>query len=181
VTFSQTDRNALVDVLNTQAMTWAQVLRVIAENQAFYNAEYNPAFVEMQYFGYLRRNPQDPPDNNFDGDNFWLNKLNQFGGDFRRRKWSRHFWSRVSIANASGHRNNHASVGRVRSRTQADPPRQPDETKGRCRPRQLTTPIFKRPRYGTPPIASTNSLLRDRTAVIVVNRKMNRWVHPPTA
>jgi hypothetical protein len=91
VTFSQTDRNALVDVLNTQAMTRAQVLRVIAENQAFYNAEYNPAFVEMQYFGYLRRNPQDPPDNNLDGYNFWLNKLNQFGGDFRRAEMVKAF------------------------------------------------------------------------------------------
>ena len=38
----------------------------------------------MQYFGYLRRNPNDPPDTNFDGFNFWLNKLNSFGGDYRR-------------------------------------------------------------------------------------------------
>ena len=82
-TFTETDRDALVDVLNTQAMTRAQVLRIVAENQAFYEAEYNAAFVEMQYFGYLRRNPQDAPDNNLDGYNFWLNKLNEFGGDFR--------------------------------------------------------------------------------------------------
>jgi hypothetical protein len=61
-----------------------QVLRIVAENQSFYNNEYNAAFVEMQYFGYLRRNPQDAPDNDLSGYNFWLNKLNQFGGDFRR-------------------------------------------------------------------------------------------------
>ena len=36
----------------------------------------------MEYFGYLRRNPDDPPDNNLIGFNFWLNKLNQFNGDF---------------------------------------------------------------------------------------------------
>jgi hypothetical protein len=36
----------------------------------------------MEYFGYLRRNPNDPPDNNFNGYNFWLNKLNVFNGDF---------------------------------------------------------------------------------------------------
>jgi hypothetical protein len=38
----------------------------------------------MQYFGYLRRNPFDPPEPtlNFDGYNFWLNKLNQFNGNF---------------------------------------------------------------------------------------------------
>jgi hypothetical protein len=45
--------------------------------------EFNRAFVLMQYFGYLRRNPNDAPDVNFDGYNFWLNKLNQFNGDFK--------------------------------------------------------------------------------------------------
>jgi hypothetical protein len=38
-TFTETDRNAFIDVLNTQAMTRAQVLRLIAEDQSFYNAE----------------------------------------------------------------------------------------------------------------------------------------------
>ena len=78
VTFSDTDRNAFVDVLNNQVMTRAQVLRLIVEDQSFYNAEYNSAFVEMEYFGYLRRDPDDG------GFNFWLTKLNEFGGDFRR-------------------------------------------------------------------------------------------------
>jgi hypothetical protein len=32
----------------------------------------------MQYYGYLRRNPDDMPDNNFSGYDFWLNKLEQF-------------------------------------------------------------------------------------------------------
>jgi hypothetical protein len=32
----------------------------------------------MQYFGYLRRNPNDPPDTDLGGLNFWLGKLNQF-------------------------------------------------------------------------------------------------------
>lgn len=90
-TFTQTDRDALVDVLNNQAMTRAQVLRIIVENESFYNKEYNAAFVEMQYFGYLRRNPQDPPDNNLNGYNFWLNKLNEFGGDFRRAEMVKAF------------------------------------------------------------------------------------------
>jgi hypothetical protein len=36
----------------------------------------------MQYFGYLRRNPNDVPDANFNGYDFWLNKLNQFNGNF---------------------------------------------------------------------------------------------------
>jgi len=38
----------------------------------------------MQYFGYLRRNPSDPPEANLDfgGNNFWLGKLNEFNGNF---------------------------------------------------------------------------------------------------
>ncbi len=63
--------------------TRGSVLRKIAEKQKLVDAEFNRAFVLMQYFGYLRRNPDDAPDNNFAGYDFWLNKLNQFNGDFR--------------------------------------------------------------------------------------------------
>lgn len=88
---SPTDRNALVDLLNSQTRTRAQVLRLVVENQAFFHSEYNAAFVEMQYFGYLRRNPQDPPNTDLSGFNFWLNKLNEFGGDFRRAEMVKAF------------------------------------------------------------------------------------------
>jgi len=60
----------------------AQVLRAVAEDSDLKNAEFNKAFVLMQYFGYMRRNPNDAPDTNFDGFNFWLGKLNQFNGNF---------------------------------------------------------------------------------------------------
>jgi len=36
------------------------------------NAEFNRAFVLMQFFGYLRRNPNDTPDNDYTGYDFWL-------------------------------------------------------------------------------------------------------------
>jgi hypothetical protein len=57
----------------------------VAEDSDFDAREKNRAFVLMQYFGYLRRNPSDAPEPglNFGGYNFWLQKLNQFGGDFR--------------------------------------------------------------------------------------------------
>ena len=58
------------------------VLRAVAEDDTLEQAEFNKAFVLMQYFGYLRRNPNDAPDSNFDGLNFWLNKLNEFNGNF---------------------------------------------------------------------------------------------------
>ena len=62
----------------------ARALRLVAENGKLITQEKNGAFVLMQYFGYLRRNPNDPPEPglNFDGYNFWLNKLNQFNGNF---------------------------------------------------------------------------------------------------
>jgi len=60
----------------------ASVLRSVAEDADLRSAEFNKAFVLMQYFGYLRRNPDDAPDLNFDGYNFWLGKLNQFNGNF---------------------------------------------------------------------------------------------------
>jgi hypothetical protein len=61
-----------------------RVLRRVAENSILKQQETNRAFVLMEYFGYLRRNPNDPPEAglNFDGYNFWLNKLNQFNGNF---------------------------------------------------------------------------------------------------
>jgi len=36
----------------------------------------------MQYFGYLRRDPNTGPDVDYSGYEYWLNKLNQFNGDF---------------------------------------------------------------------------------------------------
>ena len=36
----------------------------------------------MQYYDYLGRNPDDLPDSDFSGYNFWLSKLNQFNGNF---------------------------------------------------------------------------------------------------
>jgi hypothetical protein len=61
-----------------------RALRRVSENSTLGQQELNRAFVLMQYFGYLRRNPNDPPEAglNFDGYNFWLNKLNQFNGDY---------------------------------------------------------------------------------------------------
>ena len=82
VTFTASERNQLVAGLNGATETRATVLRKITEKSTFKQAEFNRAFVLMEYFGYLRRNPDDPPDNNLDGFNFWFNKLNQFNGNF---------------------------------------------------------------------------------------------------
>lgn len=82
VSFTTAERDALVSGLNGATETRATVLRKITEKASFKAAEFNRAFVMMEYFGYLRRNADDPPDNNLNGFNFWLNKLNQFNGNF---------------------------------------------------------------------------------------------------
>jgi Calx-beta domain/Domain of unknown function (DUF4214) len=69
----------------------AAALRSIAESASVTQAELNSAFVLMQYFGYLRRNPVDAPDANDAGYQSWLAKLNQFNGDFVRAEMVRAF------------------------------------------------------------------------------------------
>jgi choice-of-anchor B domain-containing protein len=48
----------------------ARVVRLVADDAAVQDAEYNRAFVLMQYFGYLQRNPDEG------GYQFWLDILN---------------------------------------------------------------------------------------------------------
>jgi hypothetical protein len=45
----------------------------------------------MQYFGYLRRNPDETPDTNLDGYNHWLGKLIEFGGDYQKAEMVKAF------------------------------------------------------------------------------------------
>ena len=69
-------RDALVAGLGNATETRATVLRKIAESDELQSRELNSAFVALQYFGYLRRDPDTS------GFNFWLNKLNAFNGNF---------------------------------------------------------------------------------------------------
>ncbi|HYO64133.1 MAG TPA: DUF4214 domain-containing protein [Pyrinomonadaceae bacterium] len=78
-------RDALVAALTNNTKTRAAVLREIAENAAFTTQEKNRAFVQMQYFGYLRRDPDDA------GFAFWLGKLNEHNGDFHSAEMVRSF------------------------------------------------------------------------------------------
>ncbi|HET9789080.1 MAG TPA: hypothetical protein VFP47_18225, partial [Pyrinomonadaceae bacterium] len=89
VTPSPGERQTAIDefagaATSSDAAARARVLRSIAEHPALAQAGFNRAFVLMQYFGYLRRNPNDAPEStlDFQGFNFWLGKLNQFNGNF---------------------------------------------------------------------------------------------------
>jgi hypothetical protein len=79
---SQSERDQLVNGLTAQTMTRAQVVRAVAEDQDLSSSEFNRAFVLMQYFGYLRRDPNTGQDTDYTGYDFWLTKLNSFNGNF---------------------------------------------------------------------------------------------------
>ena len=79
------DRAALVSGLNNSTLTRAAVLSQIVENEGFVSAKQNKMFVMMEYFGYLRRDPDES------GYQFWLNKLNQFDGNFEQAEMVKAF------------------------------------------------------------------------------------------
>ena len=85
VTFTSGERDALVSGLLRGTMTRADVLRSLADNQRFVNAKFNETFVMMEYFGYLRRDPDES------GYAFWLNKLNEFNGNFEHAEMVKAF------------------------------------------------------------------------------------------
>jgi hypothetical protein len=89
ITPSTTERNTAVSRFGgatntTDVAARGRALRDVAENPTLSTNEFNKAFVLMQYFGYLRRNPNDAPESglNYTGYDFWLTKLNQFNGNF---------------------------------------------------------------------------------------------------
>jgi hypothetical protein len=79
ITPTQAERDELIDSIDrcsTGCPTRATVLRRIIEHPGFHRRIANEAFVTLQYFGYLRRDPDAA------GFQFWLDKLNQFHGNF---------------------------------------------------------------------------------------------------
>jgi succinate dehydrogenase/fumarate reductase cytochrome b subunit len=72
-------RLALVNGLSSGQETRAGVLLKIAEDPAFIKKEKDRSLLLLHYFGYLRRNPDDPPDGDLRGFNFWLKILERNG------------------------------------------------------------------------------------------------------
>ena len=71
----------------------AGVLQALVENETLRRRETNRAFVLMQYFGYLRRDPDSS------GYQFWLSKLEEFGGDYRRAEMVKAFLNSTEYQN----------------------------------------------------------------------------------
>jgi len=84
---SVSERQAVMNLFGNSVNTSnvsarAQAVRQVAEDPDLFNAEANRAFVLTQYIGYLRRNPNDAPDSDYTGYDFWLGKLVQFNGNY---------------------------------------------------------------------------------------------------
>lgn len=106
---SATERTTAIDLFggaanssNTTAR--AQAVRQVAEDTDLYNAEFNRAFVLAEYFGYLRRNPNDAPETTGDytGYDFWLTKLNQFNGNYINAEMVKAFLSSIEYRQRFG-------------------------------------------------------------------------------
>jgi hypothetical protein len=71
----ETERISLIDKLINKTMTRADVLLALVNNQRFMQKEEARSLVLLHYFGYLRRNPDDSPDKDLTGFNFWLREI----------------------------------------------------------------------------------------------------------
>jgi hypothetical protein len=94
--------DSMLAELQGSSQTRAAIVQQLIDDPAFQQKEFNSAFVLMQYFGYLRRNPDDAPDNSLAGFNFWLNKLNQFNGNFVNAEMVRAFISSIEYRQRFG-------------------------------------------------------------------------------
>jgi hypothetical protein len=87
VSAQRSERDSLVSSLQSGAATRADVLAKLADNADFARLEKNRAFVLMQYFGYMRRDPDQI------GWDFWLGKLDENNGDFVKAQMVKAFLS----------------------------------------------------------------------------------------
>jgi hypothetical protein len=69
------ERTALIDGLASGKENRAGVLMRIVDHPQFLEKERDRSLVALHYFGYLRRNPDDPPDGDLRGFEFWLQDL----------------------------------------------------------------------------------------------------------
>jgi len=103
---TQSERDGLVAQLASDPASSAlraQVLRSVSENGVFHQRQFSKAFVLMQYFGYMRREPNTNPDSDFSGYNFWLGKLNEAKGNFIQAEMVKAFISSSEYRGRFGH------------------------------------------------------------------------------
>jgi hypothetical protein len=98
------ERNAAISAYGSgDTAGRAAALKSVVESGSAFNKLYNDSFVLMEYFGYLRRNPDETPDANFNGYDFWLAKLNgvsQPNEDMRDDAQAQHRTERAEMIRA---------------------------------------------------------------------------------
>ncbi len=104
VTPTAAERSAAVTAFGAGGVEGrARALLSVTASGSVFNKQYNQAFVLMQYLGYLRRNPNDAPDWDYSGFDFWLSKLNAFsspGEDVRDPQTAEHRVLRAQMVTA---------------------------------------------------------------------------------
>jgi hypothetical protein len=73
------ERAGLIDKLTKSEMTRAEALLAVVNNRKFVEKEENRSLVLLHYFGYLHRNPDDAPDKDLSGFNFWVREVDVSG------------------------------------------------------------------------------------------------------
>jgi hypothetical protein len=100
---SPSERDTLVNQLRNGQKTRGAVVLAVAEDSTLVAAETTRAFVLMQYFGYMRRNPNDPQDADYSGWKFWLDRLNAVNGNFERAEMVKAFILSKEYSERFGH------------------------------------------------------------------------------
>jgi hypothetical protein len=77
------ERAGLAGELASGYETRAGVLLKVVRNQQFAEQEHRRSFVVLHYFGYLRRNPDDPPDTGLGGVQFWVEDMERMNDPSR--------------------------------------------------------------------------------------------------
>ena len=75
ISLATIDRQQLVSQVANQPDARASLLLKIIDEPQFVAKEQKRSLVALHYFAYLRRNPNDPPDNDWRGFNFWVNDI----------------------------------------------------------------------------------------------------------
>lgn len=75
LSLSAAERTAYISDLKNQVSTRAQILLALAKRPDFAKREESRSLVLLHYFGYLHRNPDDRPDKDLSGFNFWVREL----------------------------------------------------------------------------------------------------------
>jgi len=107
VTPTTSDRTTAINEFGSATTTTdvaarARALRDVAENATLNSQEFNRAFVLIQYFGYLRRDPNAGQDIDYTGYDFWLTKLNQFNGDYNQAEMVKSFITSIEYRQRFG-------------------------------------------------------------------------------